>query len=345
MANYLITGGAGFIGSHLCEALLKEGHHIINVDSFTDYYSYQSKVKNVLESLGMAKDFTFTNKADDLQQLQIKVNREQYRLELVDIRSMEGLESIFQASKIDAVIHLAASPGVRASMENPLGFEEVNVKGTLHILELMKKYEVKKWICASSSSVYGNNTKLPFAETDEVNSPISLYAMTKKSCELMGYAYHHLYGIDTIMLRFFTVFGERQRPDLAIHKFTALIDQGVAIPFYGDGSTQRDYTYIKDIINGISGSLQYIQQHQDVYQILNLGSNQTYSLTSLVDHISRELGKKPILHKLPMQPGDVDKTYADISKAQSLIHYNPLTTFDEGLHAFIAWYEGGRDEW
>jgi UDP-glucuronate 4-epimerase len=345
MAVYLITGGAGFIGSHLCEALLKEGHHIINVDSFVDNYSYQRKVMNVLESLGMASEFTFSNKTDDLQQLRRKVKGDRYRLELTDIRCMESMERIFQTSKIDVVVHLAAYPGVRASMENPVDFEEVNVKGTLHILELMKKHGVRKWICASSSSVYGNNAKVPFAEEDAVDSPISVYAMTKKSCELMGYTYHLQYGIDTIMLRFFTVFGERQRPDLAIHKFTALIDQGLEIPFYGDGSTYRDYTYIKDIISGIKGSIQYVEQNHNVYQILNLGGNRTHSLASMVDDIAKQLGKMAILLKLPKQPGDVDRTYADISKAQSMIGYQPITTFDEGLHAFISWYKGGGDKW
>jgi UDP-glucuronate 4-epimerase len=345
MAVYLITGGAGFIGSHLCQALLKEGHHIINVDAFVDNYSYQRKVMNVLESLGMPREFTFCNKTDDLQLLHKKVNSEQYRLELTDIRCMESMERIFQTSKIDVVVHLAAYPGVRASMDNPVDFEQVNVKGTIHLLELMRKHGIRKWICASSSSVYGNNPKVPFAEEDAVDCPISVYAMTKKSCELIGYTYHHQFGIDTIMLRFFTVFGERQRPDLAIHKFTALIDHGLEIPFYGDGSTYRDYTYINDIISGIRGSIQYVEQQSNVYQILNLGGNRTHSLASMVDDIAQELGKKAILHKMPKQPGDVDRTYADISKAQSMIGYQPMTTFKEGLHAFISWYKGGGNEW
>lgn len=345
MSVYLITGGAGFIGSHLCEALLKEGHHIINVDSFADNYSYQRKVINVLESLGMDTEFTFRNKKDDLQQLLQRVNGDRYRLELTDIRCMDSMEHIFQTSRIDVVVHLAAYPGVRASMDNPHEAEEVNVKGTLHILELMRKHGIRKWICASSSSVYGTNAKVPFAEDDAVECPISVYAMTKKSCELLGHIYHHQYGIDTIMLRFFTVFGERQRPDLAIHKFTALIDQGLEIPFYGDGSTYRDYTYIKDIINGIKGSIEYVEQQQNVYQILNLGGNQTHSLASMVEDIAQELGEKAILHKLPKQPGDVDRTYADISKAQNMIGYEPMTTFREGLQAFVSWYKGGGYEW
>src|SRR6185437_6692099 len=240
-----------------------------------------------------------------------------------DIRNQKGLAEIFSKNKVDVVIHLAAKAGVRPSIESIEEYYDVNVNGTVSLLEAMRKYNVKKMLFASSSSIYGNNSKVPFSETDNVDNPISPYASTKKSGELLCHVYHHLYNFDISCLRFFTVFGPRQRPDLAIHKFTKLIDQGMPIPFYGDGSTSRDYTYITDIVNGINCALNHLKG----YQLFNLGESNVITLNQLVRTIENSLNKKAILNKLPMQPGDVNNTYADISRAKSEIGYNPKFDF------------------
>ncbi len=340
MKTYLITGGAGFIGSHLVSKLLEEGNKVINVDNFSEYYDYNIKVENVLESVGI-KDFNDGReiRVDELRDLKKLVDSENYSLKIVDITKLESLEEVFKANQIDAVIHLAAMAGVRPSIENPLLYEKVNVRGTMNILELMKKYNIKKFICASSSSVYGNNEKVPFSETDNVDFAISPYAATKKSCEVIGHSYHHLNNIDMAMLRFFTVYGPRQRPDLAIHKFTKAILKEEAIPFYGDGTTQRDYTYIDDIINGILKSINYVENNDKVYEIFNLGESQTISLKEMVEVLEEKIGKKAVLNKLPMQPGDVNRTFADISKAKTVLGYDPQTKFEEGIEKFLEWYK------
>ncbi len=340
MKTYLITGGAGFIGSHLVSKLLEEGNKVINVDNFSEYYDYNIKVENVLESVGI-KDFNDGReiRVDELRDLKKLVDSESYSLKIVDITKLEILEEVFKANQIDAVIHLAAMAGVRPSIENPLLYEKVNVRGTMNILELMKKYNIKKFICASSSSVYGNNEKVPFSETDNVDFAISPYAATKKSCEVIGHSYHHLNNIDMAMLRFFTVYGPRQRPDLAIHKFTKAILKEEAIPFYGDGTTQRDYTYIDDIINGILKSINYVENNDKVYEIFNLGESQTISLKEMVEVLEGKIGKKAVLNKLPMQPGDVNRTFADISKAKTVLGYDPQTKFEEGIEKFLEWYK------
>ena len=339
MKTYLITGGAGFIGSHLVSKLLEEGNKVINVDNFSEYYDYNIKVENVLESVGI-KDFNDGReiRVDELRDLKKLVDSESYSLKIVDITKLEILEEVFKANQIDAVIHLAAMAGVRPSIENPLLYEKVNVRGTMNILELMKKYNIKKFICASSSSVYGNNEKVPFSETDNVDFAISPYAATKKSCEVIGHSYHHLYNIDTIMLRFFTVYGPRQRPDLAIHKFTKAITEEKEMPFYGDGTTQRDYTYIDDIIDGILKSIVYLEENENIYEIINLGESETVSLRKMVETLEKEIGKKAVLKQLSMQPGDVNRTFADISKAKELIGYDPKTKFEEGIKKFVNWY-------
>lgn len=339
-ATYLLTGGAGFIGSHLSERLRESGHRVISVDNFAETYDYRVKIRNVLgEATAELPDQL--GRQETLARLRDLVNDDGYRLEIADIRDRDALERIFRSETIDAVIHLGALPGVRASIERPFLFNEVNVGGTLNLLETMRGHGVRKWLCASSSSVYGNNAKVPFAETDDAISPISLYAATKKSCELLGYTYHHLYGIDGIMLRFFTVYGERQRPDLAIHKFTRLIDQGLEVPYYGDGSTRRDYTYIGDIVDGIAGALDYVQRHDSVYEILNLGGDHTVTLREMVETLERELGQTARLRVLPEQPGDVAQTCADIGKARHLIGYEPKMIFAEGIRRFVHWYRGG----
>ena len=339
MKTYLVTGGAGFIGSHLVEKLLKNGNKVINVDNFNEFYNYNIKVKNVLDSTEkIQKNDDGEIKVNELQDLKKLVDSENYILEIVDITNMEILEEIFQRNEIDTVIHLAAMAGVRPSIEKPLLYEKVNIRGTMNILELINKYNIKKFICASSSSVYGNNEKVPFSEKDNVDRAISPYAATKKSCEIIGHSYHHLYDIDTIMLRFFTVYGPRQRPDLAIHKFTKAIIEEKEIPFYGDGTTQRDYTYIDDIIDGVLKSIIYLEKNKNIYEIINLGESETISLRKMVKTLENEIGKKAVLKKLSMQPGDVNRTFADISKAKELIGYDPKTKFEEGIKKFVNWY-------
>ena len=335
---YLITGGSGFIGSHLIERLLRNGHSVINIDNFDDFYSYQVKIKNTLESIGKISDFEFSEKETDIQHLASLSHSDQYSLYWQDIRDKNGLENIFKNHHVDMVIHLAALAGVRPSIERPLEYEEVNVRGTMNLWELCKEFNIKKFICASSSSVYGNNEKIPFSETDNVDNPISPYAATKKSGEVIGHVYHSLYHIDMIQLRFFTVYGPRQRPDLAIHKFAKLISEDQAIPFYGDGSTARDYTYIDDIIDGITKSILYLETHSGVYEILNLGENQVITLSEMVNTIEKALGKTANKKILPMQPGDVTKTNADITKAMALIGYKPATDFQNGIKKFVEWF-------
>ncbi|RLJ31482.1 UDP-glucuronate 4-epimerase [Chryseobacterium sp. 7] len=335
---YLITGGSGFIGSHLIERLLRNGHSVINIDNFDDFYDYQVKIKNTLESIGKNSDFEFSNKETDIPRLVSLTHSDQYSLYWQDIRDKKGLEDIFKNHSIDMVVHLAALAGVRPSIERPLEYEEVNVRGTMNLWELCKDFNIKKFICASSSSVYGNNEKIPFSETDNVDNPISPYAATKKSGEIMGHVYHSLYNIDIIQLRFFTVYGPRQRPDLAIHKFVKLISADQKIPFYGDGSTARDYTYIDDIIDGITKSILYLETHSGVYEILNLGENQVITLSEMVNTIEMALGKTANKKILPMQPGDVTKTNADITKAMGLIGYKPATDFQNGIKKFVEWF-------
>ncbi|WP_435166620.1 GDP-mannose 4,6-dehydratase [Paenibacillus glycanilyticus] len=343
MKTYCVTGGAGFIGSHLCEQLLAQGHRVVNIDNFNDVYDYKTKIRNILNSTRSDFPFTYSGDKDgDLATLQAVVESDGYRLVVADIRSMDELEAVFASERIDAVIHLAAMAGVRPSIEDPLLYEDVNVKGTLHILEVMRKHGVRKWLCASSSSVYGNNRKVPFSEEDVVDYSISPYAATKKACEVLGHTYHHLHHIDTIMLRFFTVYGERQRPDLAIHKFAGMLDKDEELTMYGDGSSRRDYTYIGDIIAGILGALSYVERMENLYEVVNLGTNRTITLRDLITSLEQEFGKRALIRTLPNQPGDVEQTYADVSKANQLFGYNPQTDFAEGIHKFVTWYRGNR---
>lgn len=335
---YLVTGGSGFIGSHLIEKLLKEGHSVINIDNFDDFYDYKIKIKNTLDSLEKNIDFEFSEKENDIQNLISISKSEHYTLYFQDIRDQKGLEKIFRNHQINFIIHLAALAGVRPSIERPLEYEEVNVRGTMNLWELCNQFGKKKFICASSSSVYGNNEKIPFCETDNVDQPISPYAATKKSGEVLGHVYHSLYGIDMIQLRFFTVYGPRQRPDLAIHKFTKLISENKEIPFYGDGNTARDYTYIDDIIDGILKSIDYLEKNSDIYEIINLGENEVVTLTEMLSEIEKNLNKTAIRKILPLQPGDVQKTSADITKAQNLIGYKPVTNFQNGTKKFVEWF-------
>lgn len=336
--NYLITGGSGFIGSHLAEQLLKKGHSVINIDNFDDFYSYQIKIQNTLDAIQYFSDFEYSGKDNDIKKLISLSQSENYRLYYQDIRDKNGLEEIFKNHKIDTVIHLAALAGVRPSIERPLEYEEVNIRGTMNLWELCKDFNINKFVCASSSSVYGNNEKIPFSETDNVDNPISPYAATKKCGEILGHVYHDLYKIDMIQLRFFTVYGPRQRPDLAIHKFTKLISEDEEIPFYGDGTTARDYTYIDDVVDGIWKSVQYLENHSDVYEIINLGESEVINLNEMLSTLEKTLGKSAIRKNLPMQPGDVLKTNADITKARTLIGYKPDTNFQNGIKKFVEWF-------
>lgn len=342
MKTYIVTGGAGFIGSTLVEKLLLEGNKVINIDNFNDYYDLSIKIENVLESVRYKQsivDNAQLKKEERLKKLKKNITSNNYHLEIVDIRDLEELNRIFNNNRVDCVINLAAMAGVRPSLEDPMLYTDVNIKGLMNLLEMCKKYGVKKFIQASSSSVYGNSKTVPFKETDIVDYAISPYAATKKSGEVIGHTYYHLYNIDMIQLRFFTVYGPRQRPDLAIHKFTKMILAGDAIPFYGEGDTERDYTFIDDIVGGIYKSIEYVEKNNRVYEIINLGESETISLKKMVEVIENSLGKKALINKMPMQPGDVQRTNADITKAKKMIGYNPETNFKDGIDKFIKWYK------
>lgn len=351
--NIVVTGGAGFIGSHLSEKLLSLGHRVIVIDNFHEFYPLGIKIRNILESTDskeLIKDFKEIEensskkikKEEIIKALCDVTESRKYKLYYCDIRDKENLDKIFSEEKPDAVINLAGLAGVRPSISQPILYEDVNIKGYMNILEICVKYNVKKFIQASSSSVYGNNKKVPFSENDIVDFPISPYAATKKSCEIIGHVYHSLYKIDMFQLRFFTVYGERQRPDLAIHKFVKNICEGKTISIYGDGSSKRDYTYIGDIIDGIIKSMEYLFKNENVYEILNLGNSNAVSLKKMVETIENELGVKAKKEYLPMQAGDVEKTYADITKAEQLIGYSPSVPFSEGIKRFVKWYEKGE---
>lgn len=316
MTTYLITGGAGFIGSHLTRSLLNKGNKVVCVDNFNDFYSPKIKEFNVSRF----------------------IDSENYRLYRVDITNESDMIDVFKDNSVDIVVNLAAMAGVRPSIENPLLYEKVNNFGFQVILECMKRNNVKKLVAASSSSVYGNNKKVPFCENDIVDYAISPYAATKKANEVMGHVYHKLYNIDMVFLRFFTVYGPGQRPDLAIHKFTRMIDANEPIPFFGDGSSSRDYTYIDDIIEGIMHTFTYLKQ-SNIYDIFNLGESTPITLNEMVKTIENHLGKKAIINQLPKQMGDVDITYADINKAKMLLNYEPTMHFDEGIARFVQWYQ------
>ncbi len=320
MNTYFITGGAGFIGSTLSEKLLSLGNKVVAIDNFCDFYNPKIKEKNVKELL-------------------LNPNFKLYR---ADIRDREAVKEIFDENKIDVVMNLAAMAGVRPSIENPCLYQEVNCFGLQNILEEMKLHNVKNGVLASSSSVYGNCKEVPFREDMIVDYAISPYAATKKANEVMAHVYHKLYDMNIIMLRFFTVYGPKQRPDLAINKFTRLMLEDKEIPMFGDGTTSRDYTYVDDIVNGIIKSCEYTLNNKNVYEILNIGNSSPISLKEMINTIARVLGVEPKIKQLPMQPGDVDRTYADISKAKKIIGYEPKTTFEEGIKKFVNWYKENK---
>lgn len=317
MTTYFITGGAGFIGSTLSQKLIEKGDKVVAIDNFCEFYNPNIKENNVKQLL----------------------QNENFKLYRGDIRDRQAIKKIFDENKIDIVMHLAAMAGVRPSIENPILYQEVNCMGTQNILEEMKEHHVKNGVFASSSSVYGNCKEVPFREDMVVDFAISPYAATKKANEVMAHVYHKLFNMNIIMLRFFTVYGPRQRPDLAINKFTRLMLEEKEIPMFGDGTTSRDYTYIDDIVDGIIKSCQYCMDNKAVYEILNIGNSSPTTLKEMIDTIGQALGIEPKIKQLPMQPGDVDRTYADISKAKKLIGYEPKTTFKQGIENFVKWYK------
>jgi UDP-glucuronate 4-epimerase len=312
----LVTGGAGFIGSHLVDALLSDGLDVTVLDNFDSFYERGLKEANI----------------------QAHRDHSNYRFIEADIRNIAELSARLDRP-CDAIVHLAARAGVRPSIDDPLTYQDVNVRGTQHLLELARQLKVPRFVFASSSSVYGVNPRVPWSEDDAVLQPISPYASTKVSGELLGHVYSHLYGIQFIALRFFTVYGPRQRPDLAIHKFARLLSEGKPIPVFGDGSTRRDYTFIDDIVSGIRGALVYEGSR---YEVINLGNNQTVTLIEMVRALEHALGIEARLNWLAAQAGDVPQTWANIDKARVLLGYEPTTAFSEGIRSFTEWFSRTR---
>jgi UDP-glucuronate 4-epimerase len=316
--NILVTGAAGFIGSHLVEHLVREGGwNITVVDDLNDFYDPAVKRSN-LEAL--------------LQHDGVKFFE-------ADIRDTDALRGIFDENDFGMIVHLAARAGVRPSLCHPKLYAETNINGTLNLLELARDFEVPQFVFGSSSSVYGINSKVPFSEDDPIQHPISPYASTKAAGELLCHTYSHLFDIRTVCLRFFTVYGARQRPDLAIHKFTKLIAEGNPIQVFGDGTTRRDYTYIDDIIQGVREAMDYTGS---MHEVFNLGESETVELSRLIELLEQSLGTKAIIDRQPMQPGDVPITFADIAKARRLLGYDPHTKIEDGIPKFVEWFNGAR---
>jgi len=312
--SVLVTGGAGFIGSHVVRQLIQEGiWDVTVVDNFNDFYSPEIKRANVA-------DFA---------------PNPSFQLFETDICNRDELGEVFATKKFDSVIHLAARAGIRPSLEQPALYAETNVVGTVNLLELVKDFNVPKFVFGSSSSVYGDCSNPPFSEQEDINSPISPYAATKVAGEALCHTYSHLYGISTVCLRFFTVYGACQRPDLAIHKFARLISDGQPIPVFGDGTTRRDYTYVRDIVQGVRAALDY---DRTPFEIFNLGESRTVELQQLIELLEENLGQKAIIDRLPQQAGDVPMTCADITKSKELLGYDPKTQIEEGIAKFVEWF-------
>jgi UDP-glucuronate 4-epimerase len=308
-----VTGAAGFIGSHLVDRLLADGVEVVGVDNFDPFYDPSRKRANLTDA----------------------VNNPAFRLVEMDLRDAEGVSRLVAESKPDAIVHLAARAGVRPSIEQPGLYSEVNVSATTYLLEAARQLDpMPRFVYASSSSVYGDRPDAPFRETDRVDLPISPYAATKKACELLAHTFHHIHGLPVTGLRFFTAFGPRNRPDLAIYKFSNLIVLGKPLPMFGDGTTRRDYTYVGDIVDGVVRSIERCKTHH----LYNLGHSEPIALRDMIAALGRALGKEPIIDPQPEQPGDVRQTYADISRARSELGYEPATPFDEGLAHFVSWF-------
>jgi UDP-glucuronate 4-epimerase len=314
MRSILITGGAGFIGSHLVDRLLPQGEWSVSVvDDFNDFYDPAIKRANVSRHQ----------------------KNPNYQLFDADIRDKPALKKIFEENKFACIVHLAARAGVRPSLSQPSLYAETNIEGTLNLLELSREQSIRQFVFGSSSSVYGINAKVPFSEDDPTRQPISPYAATKGAGELLCHTYSHLYRLRCVCLRFFTVYGPRQRPDLAIHKFARLISKGKPIPVFGDGTTRRDYTFIDDILAGVQAAIDY--QASD-YEVINLGESRTVELRELIALLETELGTTARIDRQPLQPGDVPQTYADITKARRLLGYNPQTPIEDGIKKFVEWF-------
>ncbi len=314
MSRILVTGAAGFIGSHVVERLLERGQGVIGLDNLDDFYDPAIKRRNLARALDASA----------------------FELVEGDIRDARVLDSL--PDDVSLIIHLAARAGVRPSIEQPLLYQDVNVRGTQELLEYARRAGVRRFIFGSSSSVYGNAERVPFSEDDPVDRPISPYAATKRAGELICHTYHHLFGLGIVALRFFTVYGARQRPDLAIHKFTRLMAAGEPIQQYGDGTTQRDYTHVRDILQGVEGALSYLEREPEAFEIINLGESRTVELSRLIELIADALGVEPRIERLPPQPGDVERTYADIAKARRLLGYDPEIPIEEGIPEFVEWF-------
>ncbi len=312
--NFLVTGGAGFIGSHVCERLLRDGHNVWAFDDLNNFYDPQFKRRNIREVQALAKPYEFVQG---------------------DITDVSALAEIFSSVKFDQVIHLAARAGVQPSLADPALYQRVNVEGTVNVLEAARKSGVKKILIASSSSVYGLNSKVPFSESDPIFSAISPYAASKLACEALGHVWHHLYKMDVTMLRFFTVYGPRQRPDLAIFKFAQLITAGKPIPVFGDGTAARDYTFVSDTVEGVMAAT----KNDFGFEIFNFGESQTVSLSRMIELLENALGKRAIIDRQPLQPGDVPITYADITRARQKLGYNPQIKIEQGIKRFADWFQ------
>jgi UDP-glucuronate 4-epimerase len=314
MRSILITGGAGFIGSHLVDHLWAEGDWSVTViDDFNDFYDPSIKRANASRNQGNAN----------------------YRLFDADIRDKSALKKIFVENSFDVIVHLAARAGVRPSLSQPLLYAETNINGTMNLLELAREHGIKQFVFGSSSSVYGINAKVPFSEDDPIRQPISPYAATKAAAELICHTYSHLYGIRCVCLRFFTVYGPGQRPDLAIHKFAQLITAGKPIPVFGDGTTRRDYTFVDDIIAGVRAAIDYAGND---FEVFNLGESRTVELRELISLLEQELGTSAKIDRQPLQPGDVPQTFADITKARKFLGYDPQTQIEVGIKKFVEWF-------
>ena len=314
----IVTGAAGFIGSHVVDALLARGDEVVGVDNFDPFYDPALKRRNLSGALASGA----------------------FRLAEADIRHAGLVDALRAAGGegADAVVHLAARGGVRPSIREPLLYSQVNLDGTVAVLEAARALGIGRFVFASSSSVYGNRETVPFAESDAVEQPISPYAATKRAGELLCHAWRHMYGTSVVCLRFFTVYGPRQRPDLAIHAFARKMAAGEPIPLFGDGSSQRDYTYVDDTVQGVLGAIRYTGEHPGAFEIVNLGESRTVSLSRLVELLSGALGVEPRIERLPPQPGDVERTFADVSKARRLLGYDPRVQVEEGIPRFVEWF-------
>jgi UDP-glucuronate 4-epimerase len=311
----LVTGGAGFIGSHLCEALISGGAEVVAFDSFDPFYPRAVKERNLNGLLGS----------------------DRFRLVEGDLREPADVEAVLAEGPFDAVAHLAARAGVRPSLEDPGGYVSTNIEGTAVLLEAMRRAGCPRLVFGSSSSVYGNSRDVPLRESDRVDRPISPYAMTKKAGEELSHVYHHAYGFSVMSLRFFTVYGPRQRPDMAIHRFVRLMEEGLPIPVYGDGTTERDYTYCSDIVAGVVAAVEWVQRERG-FEIVNLGESVPVRLDELISELAEATGRQPRIERLPMPVGDVERTCADITRARELLGYDPTTGIREGVEAFVRWY-------